>query len=51
LERDLKKEKEKKTPDYNSVFKVYKTKLKVFDSETAGSASYIYDKIVGKNKY
>ena len=51
LERDLKQEKEKKSPDYNSVFKDYKTKLKVFDSETTVTANHIYDKIVGKSKY
>ena len=51
LERDLKQEKEKKSPDYNSVFKDYKTKLKVFDNETTVTASHIYDKIVGKSKY
>jgi len=50
LERDLKSESSKSNPNYNNVYRNYKDRLNLFDSETIGSAQLLIDTISKKKK-
>jgi len=50
LERDLKSESNKSNPNYNNVYRNYKDRLNLFDSETIGSAQLLIDTVSKKKK-
>lgn len=50
LERDLKAESNKSNPNYNNVYRNYKDRLNLFDSETIGSAQQLVEEISKKKK-